>query len=485
MKDEQSFSPQNQSPGDATPNPEFEQTTNPEPQAYGFGEQQSSSSEPIENTPSETEVTATPLFDSEPATSPSTATSASDTTQSFEQQSTPDSSEPSVIPLAPPAAAPFGPSPVQGPVVVEGKPKSSKKKFFIIGSVITALLLLGGGTAAAYSLWYQNPDKVIGDALVNAMQAKTVAYTGSFDLKMDDSSSPVSTFKFEVFGKGTRSASQLDAKLTFDYEDEKYAISGAALTAENGDVFLKANDVEEQLTKMLEASDSSYGEIPVYITDIIDKIDNKWVRISADDLKEYDDSHGETQKCVTDTVKRIEGDKATISEVVELYKNNKFIVVKEKLGSVDGSLGYVIDGDETKAKSFVDSLKDTKIMKELQKCDDAFEFDFEDLFDSSSSSNSDGTSRLEIWVDRWSHQVTKLQLEGSSDDSEGKLVVEPRINEAVSVESPKDFVALKDLIADIEDAMKQYQSELYGSYGLDSADFSDLETRSLSGSTEL
>lgn len=415
-------------------------------------------------------------FDSQPIISEtsddSTNLVAPDTTENANQEL--DLSSESIAATAPLAATPVAPivsqlekpaepqSSVFGGTIPPAK-KSNRKKFIVIGALIGVFALLGGGTVAAYNLWYQNPDKVLSDALVNALKAKTVSYSGSFDLAYKDtglsggSASEAPKFNISIEGKNAANAGEIIVTLSTKYNGEEYKVSGTGLVDKNADIFIKANDVKKMLQSAPEKSGYKYDELPSYYTAIIDKLDNKWIRISNDDVKAFSDDYSKNQTCLEDTFKKLQNDKGLSKELFNTYKDNKFIVVEEKLPAQNGSLGYVIDVDEPKSKSFAKAADETKFTKELQKCDESFKFS-SNL--SISSDDSSTNTKVELWVDRWSHQLTKASISGNDDTSDARLVFKPKFNESVSVQTPKDFIALKELKADIEDAYAQYMADM-------------------------
>jgi len=333
--------------------------------------------------------------------------------------------------------------------VVSSQP-GGKKKWMVIGGIVAgALVLLGGIGAAAYNVWYQNPDKVIGDAMVNVLHAKSVAYTGSMTVK-DKGGSLLGDMKLTVDGKNTRTDSELAVKLTLAYGGKDYVIAGSGVVDKDGNLYVKIND-----TKKLIDTFTDGMELPASITSIVTKIDSRWIKISATDLKDFSEDYSKSQKCTTDVVKKYENDSAAINQIVDLYSKNRFIEVKQKLGSKNGSLGYVVDGNNEKAKSFAKGLNDTTIMKAMVACDDSFKIDSGDLTNDTES-DSKSTSRVEVWVDRWSHQLTKIAVTDTSDASDTSLVFEPTFGGDIAVTVPKDTISLSELQADYEKAQAEY-----------------------------
>lgn len=348
------------------------------------------------------------------------------------------------------------------PAAVVVPPKNNKKKMIIIGAVVAcALALTSVGSALAYNLWYQNPDKVIIDSVINLVKAKSMVGDGEFTVKTDDASVSVKL--------DTKTADQngyMTAKVSVDLKKQNFKIdvSGEAAYIDDA-VYLKVNDLEKSYRKVVDtyidmSADAAIEDVTTEMKDsvkdavdeqfmpIINKIDNKWIKISSDDLKDVNKETDKTRECVADAVKKLQEDSKMSSELVTLYRDNKFVLVDEKLGSKDGSLGYSIDIDQAAAKSFGNGFAKTTIAKELTKCDDSFDFSTTEEIDNEDTLKD---VHAEVWIDRWSHQLTQVSVEGASKDDDGKFsfVYNTQVNKAVSVEAPKDFVTLKQLQDDL------------------------------------
>jgi len=63
----------------------------------------------------------------------------------------------------------------------------------MIGLIIVGVLaVLGGGLVSAYTFWYSNPNKVVSDALINTITAKTSIYAGNINVDSDNTKVRVS-----------------------------------------------------------------------------------------------------------------------------------------------------------------------------------------------------------------------------------------------------------------------------------------------------
>lgn len=338
----------------------------------------------------------------------------------------------------------------------QAQPKApNKKKKLIIGSIIAgAVLLLGGGTYAAYALWYQNPEKVLTDAVSNVIRAKTATYSGTLAMDTKD-------VKVRVAFDGKQASSlnsEGNAKITLTSQGKDFVVNGSALVDKDGNLFFKIGNLKTILDDFLKQS----GMTSSPFDELVAKIDNKWIRVSADDLAEYDKDAGKAQKCLTDTMKKIQDDKAVHDGLVKAYENNKFVVIDSSLPSrtINGvdSMGYKLSLNNDAAKKFAEAVNEMQFMKDLQKCDSSLESFKLDTADMKNSAGTNSTETVEVSVSRWSHEFTQLKVTGKDTDTSGEFVLEPLFGKAVTVAVPTDFMTLKELQTEIEKVTQSFGS---------------------------
>lgn len=342
-------------------------------------------------------------------------------------------------------------------------PKHIKRKLLFIGALIAGVfIVLGGSSAAAYTFWYQNPDKVLGDAFVQAIRSKTVSYTGSFEYQSKEATSTnfiPSKLTMTVDGKRTSLDGAMNVNLIMKINEKDLSLSGSGMYDKDANLYFKINNVRTVLESFFGG-----GTIPKSYDDLIAKVDGNWIKISADDTKQFSPEYAKTQTCIGSTSKQFENDQEATKQIIELYSANKFIVIKDSLGNKDGSLGYLIEGDKVKLKGFVKGLSDTKLLKALQKCDANIKLNENDLFPQEATTPSTGTStsRFEVWVSQFGHQITKLTIAAEDKNGKTNIIVEPMFNHAVIITPPLQSISLRDLQASINHA--------FGSSGMTSLD---------------
>lgn len=361
------------------------------------------------------------------------------------------------VPQATQPPQPFSPQQPQ-------QPKKRNKKL-IWGIVISAaLVLLGTGVTLGYNLWYQNPDKVVHDAIVNAfIKAKTASATGTMDVQTKDYS-----IKLAFDGKADdNAAGQAGIKADISIKEAKLDLTVKGTFVTKDDVlYFKLENIRDAYDKIAK-SQGFDTETPAYIDTIIEKLDNKWISIKSSDYEEYSKEVSDTQKCTTEVTKKFAKDKDMQNEIVALYKKHHIIVVDKKLGSktIDGvgSLGYKVSISKDNTEAFVRGLADSKVGKEITACDKSIDFKkmADDIAKEKESANK---PEIELWVSRFGHEVTEFNASTKEDDNTASLVLRPVFNKNLTVDAPTDATSFKDVLKDIQEALQAYYQEQYSNY---------------------
>jgi len=347
------------------------------------------------------------------------------------------------------------------PTEAELPKKNIKKKRIIIGSILAgALIILGGGSALAYNLWYQNPEKVVTDALVSAFKADTLQVAGSFEVKNEEFNVNV-----EIDAKAGSKNGEVAAKIEFKSvkgDEQTMKLDGAGYFGSEGDLYLKVNNVKD----ILNVITGDMANATTAFDALSEKVSGKWIKITSEDIGEVNEEYKKTQVCIEDVTKQVNDNKSLSDEVTKLYKNNRFIVINEKLGSKTingvGSLGYVVDVDDDKAKSFVTGLDTTEIGKKFKACDETI--DFKEIANTLTSNEDDSTAgegKVQVWASRFGHQITEVNAKGNAGTTQINTVMNPVFNKPLNLKAPTDSITLESLKAEFDAAVEAYTTELY------------------------
>jgi len=375
------------------------------------------------------------------------------TNRSYFANSTPTApgETPTTVPTTPVEGGVIG----SGPAPVEEPPK--KKKGLKLAIIIAAaVVLLGGGGASAYQFWYQNPEKVVTDSIQSALFAKSLSSKGTIIYSEGDTKMSVA---FDA-NANEAGAGEVAVKATIETGETSYTVDGAGLFDKDGAIFFKLNDLAKTINSL--ATQMGITDISAF-DELIAKVDGNWIRISADDVSEYSKEYSETQTCFTDALKSLRTDAKQKDELADLYSAHRFITIGESLGSksVDGvgSIGYAVSLDETKFKDFYKGMADTQLGKNIVACDNGI--DFSDTEGISTEGTDDTKTEVNIWTSRFGHELTQVEVIATqTDDSKVNVTWNPIFNKPVTIESPKDFIKVKDLMADIQTTIESF----YASY---------------------
>lgn len=315
------------------------------------------------------------------------------------------------------------------------KPKKNTR--LLIGLILTALAILGLGLT--YVFWYQNPNKVVSDALINAINAKSLTYTGT--------ATTAGTTKTDITfgGGGSADGGTLNAKLVFDTQAKKYSLAGDAVVNKSGDLYFKVKDIDDLVNNYRSAIPANSQKL---FDQIIAKVNDKWIKISSDDLKNYNADIAKVQKCTAEAMQKIQDDKAVKSELTAVYKKHPFIAIDKSLGSKDGSLGYTLSASADTSKAFAKEYKNTSLYKTLVACDSSFTIKDDDLFKDTKTSSE--TTKVDVWVDQWTHRISKVTLNDNTKSGASDVAIEPKFNQPVTVATPKDATTLEQLQKDVQ-----------------------------------
>lgn len=324
-------------------------------------------------------------------------------------------------------------------------PQPKKNMRLLIGLILTALAILGLGLTYAY--WYQNPNKVVSDALINAINAKSLTYTGT----ATNAGATKTDITFD--GGGSSEGGTLNAKLVFDTQAKKYSLAGEAVVNKSGDLYFKVKDIDELVNNYRSAIPVNSQKL---FDQVIAKVNDKWIKISSDDLKNYNADIAKVQKCTTEAMKKIQDDKTVKSELTTIYKKHPFITIDKSLGSKDGSLGYTLSASSDTSKAFAKEYKNTSLYKTLVECDSSFTIKDDDLF--KDTKTSDNTTKVDVWVDQWTHRISKVALNDNTKSGASDIVIEPKFNQPVTITTPKDTTTLEQLQKDVQQLLQSSQT---------------------------
>ena len=332
-----------------------------------------------------------------------------------------------------------------------------KKTGLIIGIALGVIALIAIVSAVlVYFLWWQNPEKMVTDAVSNAIMTKKMTADGNVVIDMRDQG------KIELNVKTAtdsgKSKANIDAKLNIKGVEKSIPLDGDMVLGDDGTIYVKINNFKDLYGTLLEiVMESSSGgkasraQIETYrdqtlrkMSSEIDKMSNTWMKVSPDEI-------GDEYKCGINALKKIQSDESVRKEVAQLYQKNSFFTIKDsKISDRNGGRGFELQGDNSKLSKFNDEFKNSSAGKTLSKCGKSNSY-------KSSELSSIDTASLKVWVDRSSHELKALELKGDSKKASVEISFDINVNKSEEIKVPSSAESLKEFI---EGFMEGYSSGL-------------------------
>ena len=342
-----------------------------------------------------------------------------------------------------------------------GVPMQPKKKKtgLIIGIVLGVIALIAIISAVlVYFLWWQNPEKMVTDAVSNAIMAKKMTADGKVVIDMRDQG------KIELNVKTAtdsgKSKANIDAKLNIKGVEKNIPLKGDAVLDNDGTIYVKINNFKDLYGTLLEVvMESSSGgnlsrsQIETYrdqtlekMGSEIDKMSDTWMKISPDEI-------GSEYKCGINALKKIQSDESARKELAQIYQKNSLFTIKDsKISDRNGGRGFELQGNnKSNSSKFEEEFKNSSVGKALSKCGKS------NGHDSNDESTSIDESSLKVWVDRSSHELKAVELKGNDKKASVEISFDINMNKSEEIKVPSSAESLKEFV---EGFMEGYSSGL-------------------------
>ena len=407
--------------------------------------------------PSEPEVASTPTVDEPVVTEPVAVSSELVTPAVVEAEAeTPAANgvPPETVP------EPLATTVVGEPSAIVSSPKPKKKLFVILAIVLGALLVLAGSAYAVYALWYNNPKKVVSDAFVKLINAKDMSLEASL---VGESSTAKTTVALSLLANSEKTSGSFQFDFT---QSDTTASLKAQMASEKDKLYIKLEDLQKSLNTLY--GESLADQMQQYFGALIQKVDGKWVVVTADDVKGFgNDESSKEMTCVQDEIGKIHTDTAVRSEFAKLLNDNFFIDITDKGTSVvDGirSNHYVLELNKDVYKQFLSKVKETSVFKAVDGCLEDTDLAKELNETTKSLDSAEATPQkqetYELWVGTWNHEITKFSFTNSNTvtSTTQQLVVRPKININPQITVPEAETTVNDIKTEIEALTQQFQA---------------------------
>lgn len=363
--------------------------------------------------------------------------------------------------------------------------KSSNIILFIGIGVVIAVVI---GLLLAYFLWYQKPEKIAADAVVNLIKSKELA-------TIDKSNSHFKNGDVEVAVNFDSSSSlkkegywsDNNVKVNFKNKEIATPVFGVNIDPGNKISAFKAGNVQKSIESSINVL-SDYYENSEYTKNmdaeqkkaareqykktideqynsfkpLIASFDNKWITITADDLikerEEISDKEKNQIKCAYNKSLEIKKDKKYLDEFSSIYRKHPFIgleVVKDAKAK-NGATPYRPKANQEAFDKFFDSLNESQYVKDLiEECkiEKIDTNDKDKIVDKTSEAKSDvDNSEVIVYISQFRHRVTAVDTSTKQGDFEAKTSSEVKYHAKEDFKPiPKDqSKSIHDLIKEIE-----------------------------------
>lgn len=351
--------------------------------------------------------------------------------------------------ILPPAQPAFG----SASYIKENKFWTKRKKI-ILGILVPVLLLLAIGGGAAFAM-YNSSTKVVGDAITNALLAETAHIKGDAKVSGESEGRHVGvTVDYDI--KSNNKLMQADLGVDVNVPPMSIDLSGGIISDVSGDFYFKIDNAKQIFQNLFGIDTNSVDPSIDGANTLVEMVDNKWVKVDAADLEESMTEEEKRQsECHERLAKDMSENRDLTREVTNVYRQHDFINA-DALDSDDISiLHYKLTFDEEKAKSFAAEFKSTEIHKRLVDCDKEFEIKEDDIKKLISQVNK---ANIEVWIDRWSHQFTKISISGKEKSVNYSATMDTTFDQPVAILVPQDATPFKKI-------QEEYMNMLGGFYG--------------------
>jgi|GEM_PF-6977097 len=334
-------------------------------------------------------------------------------------------------------------------------PKRPRVKLFVGIMLIAGCLLASLAMAATYI--NNRPEKVLADALTNTtgdlLDGTPISATGNlvFESKGEQ---PVKVWvTFDSRASAENSAGSATIRVL--YSGKVLNLKASTIILGNGDYYFKIENLKQAIADVTDVQ-PVFSTYALYTDPIVAKLDNKWVKVTKDDLNQPSGVDTESfDKCMT-ALKNLDISKTDQQEIKKIFKQNQFIRMVESLKSEkvagEDSFHYKLDFNGNAFKNFAnlvaanDSLKTA--MYDCRLVGETVHSEFKYTI---SQNSKEKKPVVELWVSKNSRRPTKLRLNQSNQDLTADFSTEFKMKPKVfTIEKPAGAISIDSLKTDLE-----------------------------------
>lgn len=360
----------------------------------------------------------------------------------------------------------------------------------IIGIIVGLLVLIGGGIALWFFAWYNNPEQVAYDAMMNFFQAENVGFEGGFSFFFDNQDgaeeSPIKGVIFSFDNAANSLPNATSAKVSFVFNPD--VVTGEPVVnigiqnvfLRDGDLYLQVSGLVDSI-KTIEVDEDEREAMEMYLS-MIELVDNEWWRISLPELLEemqvpssQADALTDGYHCVLDTLSQNASD-----EMAQIYKQHRFVKVTptKHLGTeaeytdlASGYKAYELSLDKEELAAYINALAEGErvekfygcVNRALQASGSEAQLSIEDIPEIAASDIEwSDQNKIYLEISQFGHQLRRAVPYFYDDDDEyiggGTILFK---YDPVTVTAPDSYRPITDLFTEITEFISQMLMEQY------------------------
>lgn len=328
------------------------------------------------------------------------------------------------------------------------KKRTSNKGIFVALGVAVALLVI---IIVGIVLFFQSPERQLASGFANLVTAKSIGVDGTINAITENG-----TYKTTIDAKTNKKVTGADIK--FEYaglRDSKLNGTFQTVVAEDGSLYVKVNEAEKFMGSFatsfigsmlsgpsgaLTAEQQELALAPVRntLTDAGKKMEGKWLKVTQSELRSLMGGTESETDCYSAFARTLESNSGARNSLSASYMKYQFINIEEKLEAEGTAQGYRVSIDQTKLKEFKDSVADNEAVKQLGACG-------QDILTLGASDSMNDQS-VDIWVDRFSHSITRIKYDKAEDGNTTAVDLKLSYDVNVDVATPTDTTDLKAVL---------------------------------------
>ncbi|RYF27842.1 MAG: hypothetical protein EOO17_05660 [Chloroflexi bacterium] len=230
----------------------------------------------------------------------------------------------------------------------------SNKKRTIIGALVAVLLILAIAAGTYAYMWYQSPERIILNAVLNTANSSSIGFQGKASLSSADMS---------VKGRMVDDKMALSGSGTITLAGKKMDLNGDVLLI--GDkTYVKSNQLGDIAPEAFGVADNAVAMNALNM--IKEKVNSQWVELDSNSSKILSGGD-ESSACLADFMQKVAPSQPAKLQLVDLYRQNPFIKIATKSHDAQQAV-YNLSIDLEKFLAFKVALKKTELHKTMISC---------------------------------------------------------------------------------------------------------------------